>query len=256
MQDSMKEKLKALVMRNEDITRELMAPGAADDLKQYRALMKEQNELAPVVETYTEYEKQEKNMDDALSMMDGESDPEMKELLRDELADSKKAVGELEEKLRILLLPKDPNDDKNVIFEIRAGAGGEEAALFAADIYRMYVHYAERRGWKVETENVEETGIGGMKFVTFTVNGQGAYSRLKYESGVHRVQRVPETESGGAFTPLPVPLRLCRRSMMTLKSISRRRTSAWISRAHPATADRVSTQLTRRYASRIFRRES
>ncbi|MDD7759877.1 MAG: peptide chain release factor 1 [Bacteroidales bacterium] len=197
MQDSMKEKLKALVMRNEDITRELMAPGAADDLKQYRALMKEQNELAPVVETYTEYEKQEKNMDDALSMMDGESDPEMKELLRDELADSKKAVGELEEKLRILLLPKDPNDDKNVIFEIRAGAGGEEAALFAADIYRMYVHYAERRGWKVETENVEETGIGGMKFVTFTVNGQGAYSRLKYESGVHRVQRVPATETQG-----------------------------------------------------------
>ena len=197
MQHSMKETLKALVMRNEDITRELMAPGAADDLKHYRALMKEQNELVPVVETYTEYEKQEKNMDDALSMMDGESDPEMKELLRDELADSKKAVGELEEKLRILLLPKDPNDDKNVIFEIRAGAGGEEAALFAADIYRMYVHYAERRGWKVETENVEETGIGGMKFVTFTVNGQGAYSRLKYESGVHRVQRVPETESGG-----------------------------------------------------------
>lgn len=118
-------------------------------------------------------------------------------MLKEELSASKKRVEELEQELKILLLPKDPNDDKNVIVEIRAGAGGDEAALFAAEIYRMYVHYAESRRWKVETAEMEEIGIGGMKSVTFMVTGQGAYSVLKYESGVHRVQRVPETESGG-----------------------------------------------------------
>ena len=130
-------------------------------------------------------------------MLEAESDEEMRELLKEELSDAKKRIEELEAKLKILLLPKDPNDDKNVIVEIRAGAGGDEAALFAAELYRMYVHYAESRRWKVETMEVDETGIGGMKSVNFMVNGQGAYSVLKYESGVHRVQRVPETESGG-----------------------------------------------------------
>ena len=180
MQDSMKDKLTALCLRSEDVTRELAAPETASDRKRFQALCREQNELAPVVETFREYQKQEQNIRDSLELLEGESDPEMKEMLREELSASKQAVEELEEKLRILLLPKDPNDDKNVIFEIRAGAGGEEAALFAAELYRMYVHYAERRGFKVSTENVEETGLGGMKFVTFTVNGQ-----------------VPETESGG-----------------------------------------------------------
>ena len=130
-------------------------------------------------------------------MLDEETDEEMKELAKEELNDSKARVEELEQKLKILLLPKDPNDDKNVIVEIRAGAGGDEAALFAAEIYRMYVHYAEGRRWKVETMECEEIGIGGMKSVTFMITGQGAYSVMKYESGVHRVQRVPETESGG-----------------------------------------------------------
>ena len=130
-------------------------------------------------------------------MLDEESDEDMREMIKEELNDAKKNVEELEEKLKILLLPKDPNDDRNVIVEIRAGAGGDEAALFAAEIYRMFVHYAERRGWKCELVECEEIGIGGMKNVTFTVTGQGAYSVLKYESGVHRVQRVPETESGG-----------------------------------------------------------
>ncbi len=130
-------------------------------------------------------------------MLESESDEEMREMLKEELSASKKRVEELEQELKILLLPKDPNDDKNVIVEIRAGAGGDEAALFAAEIYRMYVHYAESRRWKVETAEMEEIGIGGMKSVTFMVTGQGAYSVLKYESGVHRVQRVPETESGG-----------------------------------------------------------
>ena len=130
-------------------------------------------------------------------MLEEESDEEMRELAKEELADSKKRIEELEEHIKILLLPKDPNDDKNVIVEIRAGAGGDEAALFAAEVYRMYVHYAEGRGWKSEILDFEEIGIGGMKSVSFMIRGQGAYSRMKYESGVHRVQRVPATESGG-----------------------------------------------------------
>ena len=130
-------------------------------------------------------------------MLDEENDPDMREMLKEELNSAKTRVSELEEELKILLLPKDPNDEKNVIVEIRAGAGGDEAALFAAEIYRMYVRYAERQRWRVETMDVEEIGIGGMKYVSFMISGQGAYSRLKYESGVHRVQRVPETESGG-----------------------------------------------------------
>ena len=131
-------------------------------------------------------------------MLEEESDPEMRELAKEELADAARAMPEeLEQELKILLLPKDPNDDKNVIVEIRAGAGGEEAALFAAELYRMYCHYAERRHWKAELVSVNESGIGGMKEVVFMLSGKGAYSRMKYESGVHRVQRVPETESGG-----------------------------------------------------------
>jgi peptide chain release factor 1 len=130
-------------------------------------------------------------------MLEEESDDDMREMLKEEMNDAKKRVEELEHELKILLLPKDPNDDKNVIVEIRAGAGGDEAALFAAEIYRMYVHYAESQRWRVETLDFEEIGIGGMKYVNFMITGQGAYSRLKYESGVHRVQRVPETESGG-----------------------------------------------------------
>ena len=132
-----------------------------------------------------------------MELLNEESDEEMRELAKEELNESKARVEELENELKILLLPKDPNDDKNVIVEIRAGAGGDEAALFAAEIYRMYVHYAESRRWKVELVECEEIGIGGMKNVTFMIDGQGAYSVMKYESGVHRVQRVPETESGG-----------------------------------------------------------
>ena len=136
-------------------------------------------------------------MEDSLALLDEESDEEMKELAKEELADAKKRIEELEQELKILLLPKDPNDEKNVIVEIRAGAGGDEAALFASELYRMYVHYAESQHWKTEMINVSESGIGGMKEVEFMITGHGAYSKLKYESGVHRVQRVPETESGG-----------------------------------------------------------
>jgi peptide chain release factor 1 len=176
---------------------ELSSPGIADDQKRFRSLMKEQSDLTPIVEAYKEYKGCKETIEDSLSMLEEESDEDMREMLKEELNDAKKRVEELENELKILLLPKDPNDDKNVIVEIRAGAGGDEAALFAAEIYRMYVHYAEGRRWKVETMEMEEIGIGGMKSVTFMVTGQGAYSVLKYESGVHRVQRVPETESGG-----------------------------------------------------------
>ena len=172
---------------------ELSEPSVANNQERFRSLMKEQSDLTPIVEAYKEYRKCSQDIEDSLAMLDSESDEEMREMLKEELSASKKRVEELEQELKILLLPKDPNDDKNVIVEIRAGAGGDEAALFAAEIYRMYVHYAESRRWKVETAEVEEIGIGGMKSVTFMVTGQGAYSVLKYESGVHRVQRVPET---------------------------------------------------------------
>ena len=191
------DKLEDLLRKFEEIMNELSEPSVAENQDRFRALMKEQSDLTPIVNSYKEYKKCNQDIEDSLAMLDGESDEDMREMLKEELAEAKKRVEELEHELKILLLPKDPNDDKNVIVEIRAGAGGDEAALFAAEIYRMYVHYAEGRRWKVETMEVEEIGIGGMKSVTFMVTGQGAYSVLKYESGVHRVQRVPETESGG-----------------------------------------------------------
>ena len=191
------DRLDTLVLRYEDISRELSAPDVASDQNRFRLLMKEQSDITPLVETYQLYKKEKQTIEDDLLLLDTERDEELREMVKDELALSKKSAEELEDKLKILLLPKDPNDEKNVIVEIRAGAGGDEAALFAAEIYRMYVHYAEGRNWKVETIDFEEIGIGGMKYVTFQVNGKGAYSRLKYESGVHRVQRVPATESGG-----------------------------------------------------------
>ena len=191
------DRLEDLLIRYEELMSELSEPDVANNPERFRKLMKEQSDLTPIVEAYKEYKQCKQNIEDSLAMLDEETDEEMKELAKEELNDSKARVEELEQKLKILLLPKDPNDDKNVIVEIRAGAGGDEAALFAAEIYRMYVHYAEGRRWKVETMECEEIGIGGMKSVTFMITGQGAYSVMKYESGVHRVQRVPETESGG-----------------------------------------------------------
>ena len=191
------DRLEDLLVRYEELMSELSEPDVANNPERFRKLMKEQSDLTPIVEAYKEYKQCKQNIEDSLAMLDEETDEEMKELAKEELNDSKARVEELEQKLKILLLPKDPNNDKNVIVEIRAGAGGDEAALFAAEIYRMYVHYAESRRWKVETMECEEIGIGGMKSVTFMITGQGAYSVMKYESGVHRVQRVPETESGG-----------------------------------------------------------
>ena len=191
------DKLEDLLIRLEEILSELQEPDVANDQARFRKLMKEQNELTPIVEAYKEYKACKQTIADSLEMLEEESDEEMRELAKEELNEAKARVEELEKELKILLLPKDPNDDKNVVVEIRAGAGGDEAALFAAEIYRMYLHYAESKRWKVELVECEEIGIGGMKNVTFMINGQGAYSVMKYESGVHRVQRVPETESGG-----------------------------------------------------------
>ncbi len=191
------DKLEDLLLHYEEVMNQLSEPDVANDAGRFRSLMKEQSSLAPIVETYGEYKKAKQSIEDSLVMLDEESDDELRELAKEELNESKAKVTELENRLKILLLPKDPNDEKNVIVEIRAGAGGDEAALFAAEIYRMYVHYAESCRWKIETLEMEEIGIGGMKSVNFMVTGQGAYSRLKFESGVHRVQRVPETESQG-----------------------------------------------------------
>ena len=191
------DRLEDLVLRYEEVMNLLSEPDVANDNARFRALMKEQSDLAPIVEAYKQYAAHKQNIEDSLALLDEETDEEMKELAKEELNESKAEVERLEQELKILLLPKDPNDDKNVIVEIRAGAGGEEAALFAAEIYRMYVHYVESRGWKVELLEADETGIGGMKNIEFMVKGTGAYSILKYESGVHRVQRVPETESQG-----------------------------------------------------------
>ena len=191
------DKLEDMLVRYEEIMNELNEPDVTNNQARFRKLMKDQSDLTPLVEAYTEYKKCKETVADSLEMLDMESDEDMRELLKEELSDAKKRIEELEDELKILLLPKDPNDDKNVIVEIRAGAGGDEAALFAAELYRMYVHYSEGRRWKVETMEVDDTGIGGMKSVNFMVTGSGAYSVLKYESGVHRVQRVPETESGG-----------------------------------------------------------
>ena len=191
------DKLEDLLIRLEEILSELNEPGVANDPARFQKLMKEQSELQPIVDAYKEYKDCQQTVEESLSMLDEESDEEMREMLKEELAEAKKRIEELEHELKILLLPKDPNDSKNVIVEIRAGAGGDEAALFAAEIYRMYVKYAETQRWKTEMLSLNENGIGGFKEVTFMIQGNGAYSRLKYESGVHRVQRVPETESGG-----------------------------------------------------------
>ncbi len=191
------DRLDDLLIRYEELLEELNSPDVAMDQNRFRKLMKEQADLTPLVDAYKEYKKANQDVEDSLALLEEESDEEMRDMAKEELADAKKRIEEMEQQLKILLLPKDPNDDKNVIVEIRAGAGGDEAALFASELYRMYVHFAESNRWKTELVSVNENGIGGFKEVVFMVTGQGAYSKMKYESGVHRVQRVPETESGG-----------------------------------------------------------
>jgi len=191
------DKLEDIIVRFEEIIAELNNPTVVNDQQRFRKLMKEQNDLTPIVEAYREYKESKQTVEESLQMLEDENDEEMREMAKEELNLAKARIEELEEHMKILLLPKDENDDKNVIVEIRGGAGGDEAALFAAELYRMYCRFAERNRWKTEMISLNENGLGGFKEVIFMVNGQGAYSKLKYESGVHRVQRIPQTESGG-----------------------------------------------------------
>lgn len=190
----MLEKLAAIEAKYSQIEARLAAPETYDDPAAVARLNKEQNELSPVVETYRSYLAARERLAQAEELL---SDPEMRELAQEELLQTNAELERLEGQLQLLLLPKDPNDNKNVIVEIRAGVGGEEAALFAHSLYRMYSMYAERSRWKTEVDSLSETELGGIKEISFTIEGEGAWSRLKFESGVHRVQRVPETESGG-----------------------------------------------------------
>ena len=187
-------KLQAVESRFEELCAKSEQPDFYADPKKAANLLREKNELEPIVETYRAYQTALRDMEEAEELM---SDPEMRELCQDTYQEAKAQKEELYEKLRILLLPKDPNDEKNVIVEIRGGVGGEESALFAHSLYRMYSMYAAQKGWQIELMNYNETELGGVKEADFVISGRGAYSRLKYESGVHRVQRVPETESGG-----------------------------------------------------------
>ena len=194
----MLEKLSEVEKHFDEISDKLFDPNIISDMEQYKSLMKEQKTLSPIVEKYREYKKAESDLEEAKQMLDdGGLDKEMREMVLSEIEDGKAKVESLTEELKILLLPKDPNDDKNVIVEIRGGAGGEESALFAAVLFRMYSMYAEKKGFKTEVLYANDTELGGFKEISFMISGEGAYSRLKFESGVHRVQRVPETESQG-----------------------------------------------------------
>ena len=191
------DRLQAVEDRYEKLNELLSDPEIVNDPKKLRDYSKEQSDIAETVQTYREYKKKKQQYQEAKEMLEEKLDPEMREMVKEELHDLEGQLEDLEEQLKILLLPKDPNDDKNVIMEIRGAAGGEEAALFAGDLYRMYSRYAESKGWKTEVIEANPTGLGGYKEIIFMIQGKGAFSRLKYENGAHRVQRVPETESGG-----------------------------------------------------------
>lgn len=191
------DKLEGILERYDEIMEQINDPNVVNDQNNFRKLMKEQSDLTPIVEAYKAYKSAKQTVEDSLMILEEETDEDMRELAKEELNDAKASIAELEDQLKVLLLPKDENDDKNVVVEIRGGAGGDEAALFAAELYRMYCMYAETMRWKTEMISLNENGLGGFKEVVFMINGQGAYSKLKYESGVHRVQRIPVTESGG-----------------------------------------------------------
>ena len=192
------ERIEIFDKRYSELNRRLYEPGVAANPEEYRKIMKEIKSIEEIVLTYRAYKTAQQTEQDSLEILgDGSTEPELRELAQMELDEAKETLETLSEQLKILLLPKDPNDDRNVIVEIRGGAGGEESALFSAVLYRMYTMYAEKRGYRVEVVNMNETELGGYKEISFMIEGEGAYSRFKYESGVHRVQRVPETESQG-----------------------------------------------------------
>ncbi len=191
------EKLAFIEEKYEELSQKISDPEIIADQNQWRKLCKESSDITPIVEKYREYKDAVKAIDEAKEMLRDNPEKDFEEMLLSEIEENNEKISEIEEELKILLLPKDPNDEKNVIVEIRGGTGGDEAALFAGSLFRMYSMYAENKNWKIDIMNSNATELGGYKEITFTVEGQGAYSRLKYESGVHRVQRVPETESGG-----------------------------------------------------------
>ena len=233
----MLDKLKQVEDRYEELCARAEQPDFYADPKKAAAWLREQKELAPIVAAYRAYCAAQRDMQDAAELMAGQADAELKALCQEELTGAKKRAAALEQELRVLLLPHDPNDGKNVILEIRPGVGGEESALFAHSLFRMYSLYAAARGWTVELLNYNETELGGIKEADFMICGAGAYSRLKFESGVHRVQRVPETESGGRVHT-STSCRRWRRPMST----SGRRTSRCRSIARPARAASTSTR--------------
>jgi peptide chain release factor 1 len=194
---SMFDKLASVEARYEDLLELMAQPDVVSDHSRLQQVAREQRELEELVSAYRTYRSNQRQLEDAQTMLAESADPDMRELAQEEVASLREQQAVLEEQIKVLLLPRDPNDSKNVIFEIRQGEGGDEAALFAADLFRMYSRYAERRRWKVEVVNASENGIGGFKEIIFEIQGEGAYSRLKYEGGVHRVQRVPATEARG-----------------------------------------------------------
>jgi peptide chain release factor 1 len=191
------DRLEELVTKFDTLSESISDPAVIADTNKWRVLMKEHSDLQPVIDTYQEYKNLRANLDETKTLLNESTDEELRQLAKDEIKEGQEQLDQVTQDLKLLLLPKDPNDQKNVIVEIRGGAGGDEAALFAGTLFRMYAHYADRRRWKTELMNVNENGIGGYKEVVFMIQGRGAYSRLKYESGVHRVQRVPVTESSG-----------------------------------------------------------
>ncbi|WP_187443792.1 peptide chain release factor 1 [Sutcliffiella horikoshii] len=191
------DRLQAVEMRYEKLTELLSDPEVISDTKKLREYSKEQSDMQETVEAYREYKAVKEQLDDAKAMLEDKLDADMREMVKEEISELEEQQENLADRLHILLLPKDPNDDKNVIMEIRGAAGGDEAALFAGDLYRMYSRYAEAQGWKTEVMEAASTGVGGYKEIIFMITGKGAYSKLKFENGAHRVQRVPETESGG-----------------------------------------------------------
>jgi peptide chain release factor 1 len=191
------DRLQSVEDRYERLNELLSDPEIVNDPKKLREYSKEQSDIQETVETYREYKEVKEQYQDARAMLEEKLDAEMREMVKEELDELEERKEDLEARLKILLIPKDPNDDKNVIMEIRGAAGGDEAALFAGDLYRMYSRYAEAQGWKIDVIEVSSTGVGGYKEIIFMINGNGAYSKLKFENGAHRVQRVPETESGG-----------------------------------------------------------
>lgn len=193
----MLDKLENIARRYQEVINELNSPDVASDHNKFLSLIKEQNEISEIVDKYNQYKEVSSDIEETLEILEETDDEEFRELAKEELNESKEKLPQIEEDLKFLLIPKDPNDMKNVIVEIRSGAGGDEAALFATELYRMYARYAERQNWKIDMMSFTENGIGGFKDVVFMLIGKGAYSRMKYESGVHRVQRVPVTESGG-----------------------------------------------------------